>query len=222
LIPMETMNLHKLRFVDPRDQPVVGLFVGANPNVGWWNNGSTIYCGNLRNSEDGMKPQEEEYDWMANALQDDCLWAGRTDASGVFDLHLPADHSSRVEVFNPVFELPVNMGIRSVGIKKDDGPSERTIKLQYKGDEFLGEWDKLAGIVFGCGTYEGRRLCALPGVQEKMDDFYEKYREAKSMNDPEKLAEAYSIVAEGFELAGEENEAKKWREKVRSLQSIDE
>jgi hypothetical protein len=82
------------------------------------------------------------------------------------------------------------------------------------GTEKLGEWDKLAGVVFGCSTHEGRRICALPKVREQMDVFAARFREAKSRRDPQLLSEAYSAVADAFMGVGDVEEATKWRERA--------
>jgi hypothetical protein len=94
------------------------------------------------------------------------------------------------------------------------GQSTKTIlRLQPRGTEKLGEWDKLAGVVFGCSTREGRRICALPGVQKQMEEFSRRFREAKNQRDPQLLAEAYAAVADAFVGVGDTDEAAKWRQK---------
>jgi hypothetical protein len=55
--------------------------------------------------------------------------------------------------------------------------SEITLAVQRKGTDHLGEWGKLAGVVFGCSTREGRRICALPEVREKVDEFARTFRD---------------------------------------------
>jgi hypothetical protein len=118
-------------------------------------------------------------------------------------------------VLSDVYELPVFLGQREVKVELVAGkPTEVTLKLQPCGTEKLGEWDKLAGVVFGCSTREGRRICALPEVRKKFDEFTARFREGKNQNDPKLLAEAYTFVAEAFESAGDPAEAGKWREKA--------
>jgi hypothetical protein len=82
------------------------------------------------------------------------------------------------------------------------------------GTDQLGQWDKLAGVVFGCSTREGRRICALPGVQAKMAEFTRRFREAKDQRDPQLLAEAYAAVAEAFTGVGDLEQAALWRGKA--------
>jgi hypothetical protein len=74
--------------------------------------------------------------------------------------------------------------------------------------------DKLAGVVFGCSTREGRRICALPEVQKKMNEFPARFREGKNQRDPELLSEAYTLVADAFVGVGDQAEAEKWRQKA--------
>jgi hypothetical protein len=69
-------------------------------------------------------------------------------------------------------------------------------------------------VVFGCSTREGRRICALPAVQKQMEQFAERFREAKNRRDPQILSEAYSAVADAFVSVGDSVEAFKWRQKA--------
>jgi hypothetical protein len=93
-------------------------------------------------------------------------------------------------------------------------PATATLRLQPRGTEKLGEWDKLAGVVFGCSTREGRRICALPEVSKKMEEFAARFREGKNRRDPKLLAEAYTLVADAFVGVGDQTEADKWRAKA--------
>jgi hypothetical protein len=112
-------------------------------------------------------------------------------------------------------ELPVFLGNRDVRVQLIAGKTtEATLRLQPLGTETLGEWDKLAGVVFGCSTREGRRLCALPSVTKKMNEFAERFREAKNQHDPQLLSEAYNTVADAFEGVADREEAAKWRKKA--------
>ena len=54
---------------------------------------------------------------------------------------------------------------------------------------------------------------ALPGVQKQMDEFAQKFREAKNRNDPELLSKAYKVVADAFTGVGDVEEAAKWQQK---------
>ncbi len=137
-----------------------------------------------------------------------------TNAQGEATLELPVGGES-LTVVSDVYELPVFLGRRDVEVKLTaDKPAEVTLRLQPRGTEKLGEWDKLAGVVFGCSTREGRRICALPGVQAKMEEFTRRFREAKNQRDPQLLSEAYQAVAEAFTGIGDLEQAAIWREKA--------
>ncbi len=113
--------------------------------------------------------------------------------------------------------IPTNcrLGRRLIQIEATAGnASVLQLRLQPIGTKKLGEWDKLAGVVFGCSTREGRRICALPHVQKKIDEFVTRMREAQDQRDPQLLSEAYTFVAEAFTSVGDLEEAEKWRRKA--------
>ena len=89
-----------------------------------------------------------------------------------------------------------------------------TLQLEPTGTETLGEYEKLAGVVFGCSTREGKQICALPEVRQKMDEFSRRLREADNPRDPAVLAEAFAVLADAFDRAGDLQEAAKWRAKA--------
>ncbi|MEX2115079.1 MAG: hypothetical protein WD845_17930 [Pirellulales bacterium] len=197
--------------VDEDDKPVAGVSVASWPNVGWWNSGSQIYCHPLARGERLLRIRDYK-DAIEEAFPQP--FQAETDAEGKAMLELPAG-GEQLAVFSEVYELPVFLGRRDVKIKLIRGEThEVVLRLQPRGTEKLGEWDKLAGVVFGCSTREGRRICALPGVRKQMDAFAERFREAKNQRDPQLLSEAYSAVAEAFTGVGDNVEAAKWRQKA--------
>ncbi|QDT06429.1 hypothetical protein K227x_48390 [Rubripirellula lacrimiformis] len=112
-------------------------------------------------------------------------------------------------------ELPIILGRRDRRVTAVTGETlTLTLQLEPTGIETLGEYDKLAGIVFGCSTREGKQICALPEVREKMDAFARRLREADNPRDPAVLAEAFAVVAEAFDRADDLGEAAKWRVKA--------
>jgi hypothetical protein len=118
-------------------------------------------------------------------------------------------------VWSEVYELPILLGWRHVDVHLvGDETTTVTLHLQARGTEKLGDWDKLAGVVFGCSTREGRRICALPGVSKKMDDFIDLFQEGQSRRDPKLLSEAYALVADAFTEVGDAAESAKWRRKA--------
>jgi hypothetical protein len=115
---------------------------------------------------------------------------GLTDAKGKATIELPVGRED-LGVSSDVYELPVFLGRRNVRLDLSaDKPSEVILNLQPSGTEKLGDWDKLAGVVFGCSTREGRRICALPEVRKKMDEFEARFRDGASQHDPKLLSEA--------------------------------
>lgn len=197
--------------VDEDDKPVAGVSVESWPNVGWWNSGSQIYCHPLVRGERLIR--ERDYNKAIDEVFPQPFKA-ETDAHGKATLELPTG-KERLAISSEVYELPVFLGRRVVKIELTPGQTtEAVLRLQPRGTEKLGEWDKLAGVVFGCSTREGRRICALPDVSKKMDQFAERFREAKNQRDPQLLSEAYSAVAEAFVGVGDVEEAAKWRQKA--------
>lgn len=197
--------------VDEDNAPIAGVRVLSCPNVGWWNIGSQIYCSDLVRKETMLK-KRGYYDSVEQPYPQP--FDETTDAQGKVTLELPAGRED-LDVISDVYELPVFLGRREMRVELVRGKTtEVTLRLQPRGTEKLGEWDKLAGVVFGCSTREGRRICALPDVRKKMDEFEKRFRAAKDQRDPQLLSEAYAAVADAFVNVGDQAEAAKWRQKA--------
>ena len=197
--------------VDEDDKPVAGVEVFSYPNVQWWNSGSQFYGSWLVRGERLVRVRDVR-DSVENAYPNPFI--ASTDAHGRVTLELPSGRQF-LDVKSDVYELPVFLGRREVDVRLNRGKTtDVALRLQPMGTEKLGEWDKLAGVVFGCSTREGRRICALPKVREQMDVFAARFREAKSRRDPQLLSEAYSAVADAFMGVGDVEEATKWRERA--------
>ena len=197
--------------VDEDGKPVAGLKVISWPNVGWWNHGSQIYCTPLVRAERFLKVRDY-HSSVENVFP--VPFQGETDAEGKVTLELPAG-TEELAVKSEVYELPAFLGRRDVKVRLVHGEgTEVVLRLQPRGTEKLGEWDKLAGVVFGCSTREGRRICALPGIQKQMEELTRRFREAENPRDPQFLSEVYEAVAEAFEGVGDRIEAAKWRRKA--------
>ena len=189
--------------VDEDGEPVAGVNVETWPAVFWWNSGSQVYCHPLVRGERLLR--ERKY---FNSVDDafPFPFQGETDAEGKVTLQLPAG-TRRLNVQSDVYELPVFLGRRVQDVELVPGKTtEVMLTLQPRGTEKLGEWDKLAGVVFGCSTREGRRICSLPGVRNQMEAFVQRFREAKHRSDPKLLSEAYFIVADSFFGVGDHEE----------------
>lgn len=216
VVPMMPLVPVKVTVTDENNAPVGGLDVATSPNVGWWNYGSQIYAsplvkgGNLVREREYLKVIESPFP---------SLFRGLTDSHGQVTFQLPPDRHY-LEVLSEEYELPIELGRRArAPIVEEGKPLDIAIRVQPIGTEQLGDWDKLAGVVYGCSTIEGRRFLALPGMKEKAEAFVERFGEAKNQQDPAMLAEAYLILASAFLSAGEEEEALKWRQKANEQQS---
>ncbi|KAA5538635.1 hypothetical protein FYK55_26855 [Roseiconus nitratireducens] len=201
--------------VDDENSPVAGVTIEAWPNVHWWNDGSQIYCDPLTSGERRMRYRsyESSIDYAFPKP-----FRATTDRFGAVTLELPAGRRTLGLFPDEEYELPITLGRRFVRAELEANETkEITFQLQPKGTERLGDWDKLAGVVFGCSTAEGRRIRALPNIREKMDQFGLLLREAGAYKDPERLAEAYAIVASAFADMEDYGEASKWYKKA-SLQ----
>ena len=210
-VEMTPMAHCEVTAVDEGGTPVAGVKVGSCPNVQWWNTGSQIYCWPLNRSEKRMC--EREYGSSTDKVYTP-PFEGVTDAKGKATLDLPVGRED-LYVDSEVYELPVFLGRREVRLNLTrDQTSKVMLNLQPSGTEKLGDWDKLAGVVFGCSTREGRRICALPEVRKKMDEFEARFRDGQSQHDPQLLSEAYTMVADAFVGVGDQDEAAKWRAKA--------
>jgi hypothetical protein len=210
VVPMSPTPLCNVTVQNSEGEPVEGIRVLTCPNVGWWNSGSQIYCETLFRAERLLKSR----DFKASLdTEFPYPFDGVTDARGrVTVVTLPGRES--LIAGSDDYELPIFIGSRDYAINTEAGQTiDVTLTVQKKGTEQLGDWDKLAGVVFGCSTREGQQICAKPGVREKMTAFRERLQSAKNPRDPELLAELYASVAEAFEVYGDQAEAANWREK---------
>ncbi len=210
VVPMAPTPYCRVTVRDVAGEPVEGLRVGTCPNVCWWNSGSQIYCDPLARGERLLTQRGYE-----ESIEEGFSYPfdGVTDAQGYVKITtLPGSESLYVD--SDDYELPIFIGRRDYDIKTVPGQTiDVTLTVQKKGTEQLGDWDKLAGVVFGCSTREGRQICAKPGVREKMTAFRERLQSAENPRDPKLLSELYASVAEAFEDYGDEAEAANWRRK---------
>ena len=206
-VQMEPLVKCIVTAMDEDNTPVSGITVVSWPHVSWWNSGSKIYCYPLVRSERRLRVR----DYFASIDEDfPQPFQATTDRSGRATLYLPKG-AERLTVDSHLYEMPILLGHRDVSVELTAGETtEIALRLQPRGTERLGEWDKLAGVVFGCSTAESRRIAALPEVRKKMDEFIERFRDAKNQNDPKLLSEAYTIVADAFAAIDDSDEAAKW------------
>lgn len=210
-VEMERLVKCVVTAVDEDDKPVAGIGLVSWPTVVWWNGGSQVYCESLVRCERVLRVRDYRVCIDNDFPQP---FQATTDGSGTATLELPKGNEY-LAVRSDLYELPILLGHRHVQIKMVAGQTtEVTLRLQRRGTERLGEWDKLAGVVYGCSTREGRRICASPEVRKKMDEFKKRFAEAKNQRDPKLLAEAYTIVAEAFANVDDFQEAAKWHRRA--------
>lgn len=219
VLAMKAMIPCDITVIDQDDQAVENVMVDSWPNIQWWNSGSQVYCDTLVRGEEMIRVTDRKRNYKEFLNESYGLpFSVRTDHEGRATLMLP-EGSRSLGIRDDRYDLPAILGRRYTNINMVAGErSEITLAVQKKGVDHLGEWDKLAGVVFGCSTREGRRICALPEVREKMNQFAETFREAKNRKDPKLLAEAYTTVADAFVKAGDLPEARKWRKKAAEQQ----
>lgn len=213
-IPMMPLASVTVTVTDAMNVPVRGLAVSASPNVHWWDNTSQIYAGYLVQGEKRIRDSNYRGSKEGNFPDP---FRGQTNSHGAVMLQLPPG-IQHFDIVSDRYELPVDLGERSARHVIEMGqPMAISLQVQNKGTERLGDWDKLAGIVFGCTTEESQKFLQLPGMRDKIDAFIDRFRDAKNQKDPALLAESYLILADALLGAGEKEEALKWRQKSKEL-----
>ncbi|MEM9587168.1 MAG: Ig-like domain-containing protein [Planctomycetota bacterium] len=211
LVPMEPLVVCDIRVFDQESRGLEGVEIFSWPNVGWWNNGNQIYGRHRLRAHEVLRARD-----VASLLETSFPrpFSGISDAKGRVQIRLP-DGSQQLGVKSDAYELPVFLGRRQSAVELQAGRAvQHTLILQHSGKEKLGEWDKLAGVVFGCSTRDGQRICALPEVREKMESFAKRFREGMGKRDPALLVDAYETVSNAFTKAGDFDEAAKWQAKA--------
>jgi hypothetical protein len=187
VVPMTALVPVTITATNQENAPVSGLDIAVSPNVGWWNYGSQIYGLNMVRGKK-LLSQREFRKIAENPYPS--MFRGLTDSRGKITFQLP-EGTQYLEVLSDQYELPISLGSRDVKIRVREGnPLDIKLRVQPIGTEQLGDWDRLAGVVYGCSTMEGRKLLELPGMKEKVDEFVKKFSEAKNQQDPELLSEA--------------------------------
>jgi hypothetical protein len=201
-VPIET--------VDEQGAPIAGVKVLSCPNVGWRNIGSQIYCTPLVRKEAVLvsgsyeASVESAYAAPFQIVSADDGWGEMELPAGPQNLY--AEHEA--------FELPVDQGRRDQRIEVAAGMQPVRLAMQQKGKEYLGEWDKLAGVLFGCTGEQCRRLLEDPGFKKRITAVRERFDKAKNPKDPKLLKAAYEDMAKAFDELKDQEEAEKWRRKA--------
>ena len=124
-VSMKPLVPCKVTAVDEDNAPLAGVTVQSWPNVGWWNDGSQLYCDPLVRGEKLVRVRE-----YLNAKDNSFPepFAGKTDSQGSLTLELPAGKED-LNVSSDAYELPVFLGRRDQRIQIDpDKPPETILR----------------------------------------------------------------------------------------------
>jgi hypothetical protein len=202
----------EIEVVDAAGAPLAGAKLYSNPNVGWWNYGSQIYCTPLARGERLLV--HRDYDASVEKNRYPQPYFAVTDAAGRAVMELPIGHES-LYAEHDAYELPIIQGRREQSVTLLAGETAHArLVLQPKGTEHLGEWDKLAGVLFGCTGEECRRLLEDEGFAARMATVRIQLAAAKNPRDPKLLASAYAEMAAAFKEIDDQQEANRWRRKA--------
>jgi hypothetical protein len=209
-LQMEPRGRCEVVATDAEGRPLAGVEVAACPNVGWWNDGSQVYCSTFSRSEERLRVRgaaagESPFPYPFSAV---------TDAAGRATLELPPGREW-LYAESDDWELPIDQGWRQQGVATLAGETTRaTLVLDPKGTELLGDWDKLAGVLFGCRGEQCRRLLEDEGFRKQMEEVSGLFNKSENTRDPKLLARAYKDVAKAFDGLEDQEEAARWRRKA--------
>lgn len=209
-VAMTPMTRCGIEVVDLQDARLANVEVLSWPNVGWWNGGSQVYCTPLVRGERLLVARDY---FAAVDKTERPPFRAVTDERGRCELWLPGKRIG-LTAESDDFELPVARGRRHKAVSLAPGGTISVqLRLQPKGTEHLGDWDKLAGVLFGCTGEECRRLLEDPGFRKKMVKVGDLFDQASDPLDPEMLHNAYAEIADGFDELQDQGEAERWRRK---------
>ncbi len=146
-VEMTPMAICNIEAVNGFGRPIKDVDTAANPNIGWWNGGSQIYCWPLVNGAQFLLTGKYE-------IKDgDGIFAqpfrGKSDEKGRLSMELPVG-ATDLWAGNKRYQLPVNLGSRYQPVNVDAGkPLNLKLVMQPKGLDLLGDWEDLCGLVFG-------------------------------------------------------------------------
>jgi hypothetical protein len=202
----------EIQVVDGQGAPIADAAVNSWPNVGWWNVGSQIYCTPLVRSEKALVLRDYKESIDSGVYPEP--FRATTDKDGRAVLELPPGDEGLVAIHDD-YELPVVQGRRDQDVVLHPGETTHaTLVMQPKGTEYLGEWDKLAGVLFGCTDEQCRRLLEDQGFRKSMESVRAEFDAAKNPRDPKMLMKAYAKMAEAFKELDDEEEVARWKQKA--------
>lgn len=215
ILELESLHPCRVQVKSLDDKPLRDVKVTAYPNVSWTNWGSQVYGTRLTRSAEFFDTPDllAYFQNQQNQPRYPSTFTDQTDEDGIARIKLPVG-TWELYVDDDRYEVPIVLGRRNFKMEvPNDSENSIVMRLVPKGTDLLGDYDKLAGIVFGCSTRDGERICALPEVREKMDEFVRRIQEAKDPQDPKILSEAFMVVSDAFLKGGDQEEAAKWRRK---------
>jgi len=200
-----------IQTVDDSGSALAGVKVSSYPNVSWWNGGNQAYCTSLVRGACLLK-ERDYYSCVDDAYS--FPFKTTTDDNGQGTLYLPAGKQV-LSAKHQKYELPIVRGRRHRRIQLSAGKrNSAKLVLQPKGKEYLGEWDKLAGLLFGCTGEECQRLLEDPTLRNKMEKVRLQLDQAEDPTDPKLLKNIYQDISAAFDELGDEQEVTKWRRKA--------
>ena len=167
----------EISVVDPDGKPLPDIFVGGYANVLWWGDwGSQVYGRQLMRSTEWLTGTAIEEPWDSDSVRGfDVPFFDHSDENGAATVYLPPGKQTLfAEDKNEDYQLPVFLGSgsrnRQVTVRTGETLAV-TLQLEPTGTETLGEYDKLAGVVFGCSTREGKQICTCPKFAKRWTNF---------------------------------------------------
>jgi hypothetical protein len=216
VVAMEPLGECKIHVADEDGNPLPDITVSSNPNVGWWNDGSQIYCDSLYSFEKFLIDRDSSFGRNTSQPR---AFSTKSDASGTATLFLPTRKES-LYAGSEDYVLPIDRGRRTTNIEAvPEETTQISLVLEKTGQEFLGDWDKLAGVLFGCTGEECRRLLEDPGFRKRITAVRVKFDEAENIKDPNLLKNAFAEISAAFDEVGDQEEVVRWRQKAEAQAS---
>ncbi len=148
-VVMEMAAMVKCNFEvkDAFGKPVGGVTINSNPNVRWWNGGSQIYCFPLMNTSQWVATGQFDFENREGLFA--YPFETKSNEQGQATIEFPTGRFL-VTAGNNEYQLPIKVGSRYERIEVVAGDViSKTIVVQPKSLEVLGDWEDLCGLVFG-------------------------------------------------------------------------
>ena len=148
VIEMESMSVCRIEVENAFGKKLEKVRAAANPNVGWWNGGSQIYCWPLVAGTDFLKTGKYDRDRKDGIYAQP--FSGESDEDGLIVVELPVGEKTNLWIANERYQLPAKLGRRNMTTAVERNKSMKLdVVLQPIGLDVLGDWEDLCGLVFG-------------------------------------------------------------------------